>query len=118
MHRIYIIVLSRMGVGVTNNNGFWIRLLDLLALLYNYSQLEQLTRLSDESRTGLNLSLISRCCECTNQLPFITTTRNMSPSRTVTCPLLFCVILSYETSRAQQVATWQRTIRCNGNVIF
>jgi hypothetical protein len=28
---------------VTNNNGFWIRLLDLLALLYNYNQLQQLT---------------------------------------------------------------------------
>jgi hypothetical protein len=27
------------GVVVTNNNGFWIRLMDLLALLYNYSQL-------------------------------------------------------------------------------
>jgi hypothetical protein len=27
------------GAVVTNNNGFWIRWLDLLALLYNYSQL-------------------------------------------------------------------------------
>jgi hypothetical protein len=35
--------LSHIGVCVTNNNGFWIRWLDLLALLYNYSQLWQLT---------------------------------------------------------------------------
>jgi hypothetical protein len=28
-------------VNVTNNNGFWIRWLDLLALLYNYSQFKQ-----------------------------------------------------------------------------
>jgi hypothetical protein len=31
------------GVGVTNNNGFWIWWLDLLALFYNYTELRQLT---------------------------------------------------------------------------
>jgi hypothetical protein len=31
------------GVGVTNNNGFWIQWLDLFTLLYNYNQLWQLT---------------------------------------------------------------------------
>jgi hypothetical protein len=30
---------SHIGVSVTNNNGFWIQLLDLLELLYNYNQL-------------------------------------------------------------------------------
>jgi hypothetical protein len=28
-----------LGVCVMNNNGFWIRCLDLLAVLYNYKQL-------------------------------------------------------------------------------
>jgi hypothetical protein len=32
-------ILSLFGVSVTNNNGFWIRLLELVALLYNYNQL-------------------------------------------------------------------------------
>jgi hypothetical protein len=34
-------ILSRIEVSVTNNNGFWIRWLDVLALLYNYNQLQQ-----------------------------------------------------------------------------
>jgi hypothetical protein len=32
-----------LGVCVTNNSGFWIGWFDLLALLYNYNQLQQLT---------------------------------------------------------------------------
>jgi hypothetical protein len=36
-------ILSRIRGSVTDNNGFWIRWLDLLALLYNYYQLWQLT---------------------------------------------------------------------------
>jgi hypothetical protein len=48
------------GVCMTNNNGFWIRWLDLLALLYNYNQLWQLT-INDSLRlapflTGLRMS--------------------------------------------------------------
>jgi hypothetical protein len=35
-------ILSRIRCYVTNNNGFWILWLDLLALLYNYNQLWQL----------------------------------------------------------------------------
>jgi hypothetical protein len=34
---------SIWGISVTNNSGFWIRWLDLLALLYNYNQLRQPT---------------------------------------------------------------------------
>jgi hypothetical protein len=33
------IILSCIGVGVTNNKGFWIWWLGLLASLYNYSRL-------------------------------------------------------------------------------
>jgi hypothetical protein len=36
-------ILARVWVSVTNNNGFWIWWLGLLALLYNYNQLWQLT---------------------------------------------------------------------------
>jgi hypothetical protein len=35
------IILSRVRGSVTNNNGFWITWLDLLALLYNHNQLSQ-----------------------------------------------------------------------------
>jgi hypothetical protein len=34
---------NKVGVSLTNNNGFWIRWLDLLTLLYNYNQLWQLS---------------------------------------------------------------------------
>jgi hypothetical protein len=37
------IIVSHIGVCVTNNNGFWIFWLGLLALLYNYSQFWQPT---------------------------------------------------------------------------
>jgi hypothetical protein len=39
----WLIILSRMRRSVTNNNRLWIGWLDLLAFLYNYSQLQQLT---------------------------------------------------------------------------
>jgi hypothetical protein len=39
----YIYTLSRMRGCMTNSNGFWIWWLDLLALLYYYNQLWQLT---------------------------------------------------------------------------
>jgi hypothetical protein len=53
-------ILSYVLVSVTNNNGFWIGWLDLLALLYNYNQLQQL-KINDWLRlasffTGLRVS--------------------------------------------------------------
>jgi hypothetical protein len=36
-------ILSRVRGPVTNNNGFWIRWLDLLHFYYNYNQLQHLT---------------------------------------------------------------------------
>jgi hypothetical protein len=41
--RVYCTYCHIWGVCMTYNNGFWIGWLDLLALLYNYSQLWQLT---------------------------------------------------------------------------
>jgi hypothetical protein len=41
--RSYMLPRTRIRGSVTNKNGFWIGWLDLLALLYNYNQLWQLT---------------------------------------------------------------------------
>jgi hypothetical protein len=97
----------------------------LLALLYNYSQLEQLTdwtpewrlsdeslwRISHESRTDLYF------LEFTNELPFMTAMRpeSKSPCRTVNFPsavtgmsLFSCLLPSNDSFFA---------ILCSGNVI-
>jgi hypothetical protein len=60
----HVTILSRGRRSMTNNNGFWIGSLDLLAFLYNYNQLYQLT-ISDCLRlapflVGLRVSSLLR----------------------------------------------------------
>jgi hypothetical protein len=43
VHTYNAVACCHIGVTVTNDNGFWIRRSDLLAILYNYNQLWQLT---------------------------------------------------------------------------
>jgi hypothetical protein len=87
-----LVWLIIMGSGL----GDWIYWHFLtITVNYNSSQIELLLNalrlLSDECRME-NLWLL----KCTNQLPFITSTRPKykSPCRTINCPLLFCFVVT------------------------
>jgi hypothetical protein len=90
------------GVCVTNNNGFWIGWLDLLALLYKHNQLQQLT---------IN--------DCPRLAPFLTGLRVSSlPLTTVLrmnnwTPLCRMIELSWNelTSRRPEYRSPPRTVR-------
>jgi hypothetical protein len=57
---IYPVYCHVLGFSVTNKNGFWIWWLDLLALLYNYTWLLQLTHWTLSECRMKNLSRISK----------------------------------------------------------
>jgi hypothetical protein len=125
------------GVGMTNNSGFWIRWLDLLAFLYKCSQLWQLTisdclrfipflaglwmssLLRDWFGSDLRVGHFSFRCPLVNTPQLNTQVLNSLTNES----LEFTNVLSFITSggpnnvhQTEQFVFWS-VVRCSGNLV-